>query len=61
MLAVLVKENVNPEILLEDPSEVIDEPIPRPETPGANEDAQATADRETRDRLIRERIFLENH
>ena len=33
MLAVTVKESVNPEILLEEPKDVIDEPMPHPETP----------------------------
>ena len=60
MLAMTVKENVNPEILLEDPKEVIDELIPRPETPGTNEDAQAVADREATDRIARDKVILEN-
>ena len=60
MLAVTVKESVNPEILLEEPKEVIDEPMPRPETPGDHETAQAAADREARDRLRRDRVILEN-
>ena len=60
MLAVTVKKSVNPEILLEEPKEVIDEPIPRPETPGENETAQAVPDREARDRLRRDRELLEN-
>ena len=51
MLAVTVKENVNPEIILEEPKEVVDEPMPRPETPGEAETAQAVTDRELRDRL----------
>ena len=32
-MAVTVQENVNPEIILEDPKPVIEEPEPRPETP----------------------------
>ena len=60
MLAVLVKENVNPEIILEDPKEMIDEPMPRPETPGEAETAQAARDRENRDRLRRDKVILEN-
>ena len=60
MLAVTVKESVNPEILLEEPKEVIDEPMPRPETPGENETAQAVTDREARDRLRSDRVILEN-
>ena len=39
---------------------VIEEPMPRPETPRANEDAQAIADREARDRLLRDKVVLEN-
>ena len=60
MLAVTVKENMNPEILLEDPKEVIDKLLPRPETPGTNEDAQVAADREARDRQARDKVILEN-
>ena len=33
LLAVTVKESVNPELLLEEPKEVLLEPLPRPETP----------------------------
>ena len=47
-LAVTVKQNVNPEIILEDPKEVVDEPIPRPETPGEAESAQELTDREAK-------------
>ena len=60
MLVVTVKESVNPEILLEEPKEVIDEPMFRPETPGENETAQAVTVREARDRLRRDRVILEN-
>ena len=60
MLAVTVKENVNPEIILEEPKEVVDEPMPRPETPGETETAQAVTDREQRDRLRRDKVILEN-
>ena len=60
MLAVTVKEGVNPEILLEEPKEVVEEPMPRPETPGENETAQAVTDRELRDKLRRDRVILEN-
>ena len=60
LLAVTVKENVNPEILLEDPKPVLEEPVPRPETPMENEDAHAVTDREARDRLARDRVLLEN-
>ena len=60
LLAATVKENVNPEVLLEEPKEVLVKPFPRPETPRDNEDAQAVTDRETRDRLVRDRVLLEN-
>ena len=60
MLGVTVKENVNPEIILEDPKKVVDEPMPRPETLGEAENAQAKTDRETRDRLRRDKVILEN-
>ena len=60
MLAVTVKESVNPDILLEEPKEVIEEPMPRPETPEEQETVQATTDREARDRLRRGRVILEN-
>ena len=60
MLAVTVRESVNPEIILEEPKEVIDEPMPRPETPGETETAQAVTDREARDRLRRDKVILEN-
>ena len=55
-----VNEIVNPEILLGDPQAVIEEPLPRPETPGTNDDEQAVMDREARDRLLRDEIILEN-
>ena len=45
MLAVTVKENVNPEIMLEDPKEVIEEPMPRPETPAGTETAEERTER----------------
>ena len=60
MLAVTVQESVNPDIYLEEPKEVIEEPVPRPETPGEHETVQATTDREARDRLRRDRVILEN-
>ena len=59
-LAVTVKDSVNPDKLLEDPKEVIDEPMPRPETPGEHETAQAIADREERDKARRYKVTLEN-
>ena len=45
MLAVTVEENENPEITLEEPKEVVDEPMPRSETPGEAETAQVVTDR----------------
>ena len=60
LLAVTVKENVNPEVLLEDPKPVIEEPMPRPETPRQNETEQATTDREARHRSLRDKVVLEN-
>ena len=60
MLAVTVKENVNPEIIPEDPKEVVDEPLPSPETPGEAESAQAATDREARDMLRKDKVILEN-
>ena len=51
---------MNPEILLKDPKAVIDEPLPRPETPGTNEEAHAVTDREPRDRLLRDKVVPEN-
>ena len=59
-MAVTVQENVNPEVLLEEPHPVIEEPEPRPETPRTVEDAAATAAREARDRLLRDRLAAEN-
>ena len=53
-MAVRVKENVNPEVFLEDPKPVLEEPEPRPETPRDGENAAATAAREARDRLLRD-------
>ena len=41
---------MDPEVLLEEPKAVLEEPLPSPETPGNNEDAQAVTEREARDR-----------
>ena len=51
---------MNPEVSLEDPKEVIKEPLPRPETPRIGEDAQVIAEREARDKLLRDKVILEN-
>ena len=60
LMAVTVKENVNPEVNLEDPKPVLEEPEPRPETHREGETAAATAARKARDRLLRDRIAAEN-
>ena len=59
-LAVTVKESVDPELLLQEPKEVLLEQLPRSETPKENENAQAIVDREARDQLARDKINLEN-
>ena len=59
-LAVTVKESVDPELLLQEPKEVLLEQLPRPETPREHENPQAIADREARDQLARDKINLEN-
>ena len=58
LLSVTVKENKNTDVLLEDPKAVIEEPVPRPETPWTDEDAQAITVREERDRLARDSFAL---
>ena len=60
LMAVTVKENVNPEVMLEDPKPVLDEPEPRPETPREGESAAATAAREARDTLLKDQVAAEN-
>ena len=60
LMTVTVKENVNPELLLEDTKAVIEEPEPRPETPRTVEETAAITARETRDRLARDREALED-
>ena len=60
LMAVTAKENVNPEVLLEDPKPVIEEPEPHLETPRTGEDAAATAAQGARDRLLRDRVTAEN-
>ena len=60
LLAVTVKENVDPEELLEAPRAVLEEPLSHPEPPRDNKDAQAVAEREARNRLARDRVLLEN-
>ena len=46
--------------MLEDPKPEIEEPEPRPKTPRTGEDANAVTVRETRDRLMRDRVTEEN-
>ena len=60
LMAVTVKENVNPEVMLEDPKPMLEEPEPRPDTPREGESAAATAAREVRDRLLKDRVAAEN-
>ena len=59
-MAVTVKENVNPETMLEDPKDILGETPPRPETPREGEDEAATTARNLRDKLARNRVMLEN-
>ena len=58
-MAVTVKENVNPETILEEPKDIFEEPPPRPETPREGETEHATTARNLRDKLARDRILLE--
>ena len=57
LIAVTVKENVDPEVLLEEPRAELEEPLPNPEPPRENEDAQAVAEREARNRLARDKVL----
>ena len=59
-MAVTVKENVNPEIMLEEPKDILEEPPPQPETPRDGENDAATAARLLRDKLARDKVSLEN-
>ena len=47
-------------MLLEDPKAVVEELMTRSETPRANEDEQAIADREARNKSLRDKVVLEN-
>ena len=60
LMAVTVKENVNPEVMLEDPKDILEEPPSRPETPRAGEDETAITARNLRDKLARDQVMLEN-
>ena len=59
-MAVTLKINVNPEVMLEDPKDILEEPPPRPETPREGENEAATTTRNLRDKLARDRVMLEN-
>ena len=58
-MAVTVKENVNPEVMLEEPKDILERP-PRLETPGDGENEAATIAKNLRDKLARDRVILEN-
>ena len=60
LMAVLVKQNVNPEKLLDDARVFIEEHELRSEIPRKEEVETAIAVRETRDRLARDKVILEN-
>ena len=60
LMAVTVKENVNPEIILEEPKDILEEPPPRPETPREGENEDARNARILRDKLASDRVVLEN-
>ena len=53
LMAVIMKENVNPEVILE-------EPPPRTKTPPGRETEAATIARNLRDKSARDRVMLEN-
>ena len=55
-----MKENVSPEIILEDPKGKVEELEPRPETPRTSDDANAVAAHEARDTMMRDRMATEN-
>ena len=60
LMAATVKENVNPEVMSEEPKDILEEPPPRPETPGEGENEAKTAVRNLTDKLARDRVMLEN-
>ena len=60
LMAVTMKENFNPEIMLEDQKDIREEPPPRLETPRNGEDANPRAARYFRDISTRDRVVLEN-
>ena len=60
LIAVTVKGKVNPEVMLEDPKDILEEPPPRPDTPREGENEATTTARNLRDKLVRDRVMLEN-
>ena len=58
--ALTVKENVNPEVILEDPKDILEEQPPRPETPRDGENEAAKTAKNLRDELATDRVMLEN-
>ena len=60
LMAVTVKENVNPEVMLEEPKYILEEPPPRPGTPREGEIEAVTAARNLRDKLATDRVMLKN-
>ena len=60
LMTVTVKENVNPEVMLEEPKDMLEESPPRPETPREGETEAAMTARNLRDKLARDRVMLEN-
>ena len=59
-MAVTVKENRNPEVMLEEQKDILEQPPPRPETPRDGENEDAARARNLRDKLARDREMLEN-
>ena len=60
LMALTIKENVNPEVILKEPKGILEEPPPRPETPREGETKAAMTTRNLRDKLARDRVMLEN-
>ena len=60
LMAVIVKENVNPEVMFEEPKNISEELPPQPETPLIGDNEAATIARNLRDKLARDRVMLEN-
>ena len=57
LLSVTVRENKNPDVFLEDPKAVIEEPVHRPEVPWTDEDAQAITVWEKKRQTGKRQIF----